>query len=210
MLFGTIAPVMESSPESRTIEAVSTVLIAAPVNLNWSQGGMTGGAVRESVKRLGDLKGIFRDEDAWGAMDPNTEVYRVRWWPAVPHGEEGGLFWGVTVLQPGKVGREYFMTHGHFHADRTRAEYYATAAGRGILVRMGTEWRTWGENMSPNTLHYIRGEHAHRVVNVGDDPLIFWACWGSDAGYDYETIRQNGFGASVMERDGAPAIVAHE
>lgn len=171
---------------------------------------MTGAAVRESVKTLGELKGIFRDEKAWCAMDPNQEIYRVRWWPAVPPGEEGGLFWGMTVLQPGKVGDEYFMTHGHFHANRTRAEYYATTAGTGILVRMGAERRTWGESMSPDTLHYIRGEDAHRVVNVGDEPLIFWACWGSDAGYDYEVVRRLGFGASVIERDGKPAIVPHE
>ena len=202
---------METSSESRTLETVKdSAPLAAPVNLNWSHGGMTGEAVRESVKKLGDLKGIFRDEAAWRAMDPNQEVYRVRWWPAVAPGEEGGLFWGVTVLQPGKVGDEYFMTHGHFHANRTRAEYYAAAQGSGMLVRMDAERRTWGESMSANTLHFIRGEHAHRVVNVGKEPLIFWACWGSDAGYDYEAIRRSGFGAVVVERDGKPAIVAHE
>lgn len=168
---------------------------------------MTGGAVRESVKLLGELSGIFRDEPARSSMDPNQEVYCVRWWPTVPAGQEGGLFWGVTILYPGKVGEEYFMTHGHFHANRTRAEYYAAVAGNGILLRMDAQRKTWGEAMSPGTLHYIHGEHAHRVVNVGNEPLIFWACWGSDAGYDYGTIRQSGFGASVVERDGLPTIV---
>lgn len=202
---------MGTSSKSSTSEAVvNQAPLAAPVELNWTQGSMTGAAVRESVKKLGELKGIFRDAAAWSAMDPDQEVYRVRWWPAVPPGQEGGLFWGVTILQPGKVGDEYFMTHGHFHANRTRAEYYATVAGNGILVRMGEERRTWGESMSPSTLHSIRGEHAHRVANVGNEPLIFWACWGSDAGYDYEAIRRSGFGALVLERDGKPAIVAHE
>lgn len=182
----------------------------AGVSLNWRNGGMHGTPVQEKVKRLGELEAIFRDEAAWRAMDPAREIYRVRWWAPVAAGEEGGLFWGVTILQPGKVGEEYFMTHGHIHADRTRAEYYTAVAGTGILVRMDEERRTWGEAMSPGTLHYIRGAHAHRVVNVGDEPLIFWACWGSDAGYDYGTIRQQGFGAAVVERDGEPVIVAHE
>lgn len=179
----------------------------APVHLLWGHGGMTGAVVQENVKLLGELPGIFRDQPAWSTMDPEQEVYRVRWWPTVPAGEEGGLYWGVTILQPGKVGDEYFMTHGHFHANRTRSEYYAAVAGNGILLRMGAQRKTWGEAMSPGTLHYIRGEHAHRVVNVGNEPLIFWACWGSDAGYNYGAIRQSGFGATVVERDGRPAIV---
>jgi glucose-6-phosphate isomerase len=150
------------------------------------------------------------DDTALDAMNAQREVYRVRWWPTVAAGEPGGLFWGVTIVQPGKVGEEYFMTHGHFHADRTRAEYYATASGRGVLVRMDDQRKTWGEEMSPGSLHYINGRHAHRVVNTGDEPFIFWACWGSDAGYDYGSIREHGFGANLVERGGKPVLVPHE
>ena len=185
------------------------VPVPAELVLDWARGGVRGPGVRESIKALGDLRGLFGDEPAFRAMDPAREIYRVRVVSSVPAGEEGGLFWGVTVLQPGKVGDEYFMTHGHFHAYQTRAEFYATVGGEGILLRMGSERNTWGEAMAPNTLHYIRGEHAHRVVNVGKEPLIFWACWGSDAGYDYAAIRKSGFGARVVERDGRP-MIAHE
>jgi glucose-6-phosphate isomerase len=143
-------------------------------------------------------------------MDPSREIYRVRWWAPVNAGTEGGLFWGVTVLEPGKVGDEYFMTHGHFHADPTRAEFYATVSGAGMLIRMDSERKTWGESMTPGTLHYIRGEHAHRVANIGSEPLVFWACWGSDAGYDYGTIAKRGFGARLVERNGEPVFVATE
>lgn len=193
---------IDSPPES--------VAAAPQVMLDWERGGMSGPATRGSVKTLGDLKGLFRDERAYAGMDPQREVYRVRLWAPVAAGEEGGLFWGVTILQPGKVGDEYFMTHGHFHANRTRAEYYTTVAGQGMLLRMDARRATWGETMAPGTLHYICGKHAHRVVNVGSEPLIFWACWGSDAGYDYGTIRQQGFGTAVVERDGKPTIVPCE
>ena len=178
--------------------------------LDWQRGGMAGPGLRETVKTLADLSGLFRNSAACAAMDPRHVVYRVHAWAPVPAGEEGGLFWGVTHLEPGKVGDEYFMTHGHFHANQTRAEYYAAVSGEGILLRMDAERKTWAEAMAPGTLHYIRGEHAHRVVNVGSEPLIFWACWGSDAGYDYGTIRERGFGASVVDRAGKPAIVLHE
>jgi glucose-6-phosphate isomerase len=193
---------------SQTDEAPSASRVrSAQVSLAWDTGMMSGAPVQESSKRLGELKGLFLDTRAQEQMDPELEVYRVRWWPTVPAGKLGGLFWGVTILQPGKVGDEFFMTHGHFHADRTRAEFYATASGRGVLVQMDDMRATWGEEMSPGSLHSISGRHAHRVVNTGDEPLIFWACWGSDAGYDYGSIRERGFGARMLERDGKPAMV---
>jgi len=182
----------------------------AKVTIEWFSGKMNGLPIQESVKKLSDLHQIFLDEAARASMDQDQEVYRVRWWAPVPPGDEGGLFWGVTTLNPGKVGDEYFMTHGHSHANRSRAEYYTPVSGNGLLIRMDERRVTWAEEMMPGTLHYLRGEHAHRVVNTGDEPLIFWACWGSDAGYDYGTIREHGFGARVMERDGLPAVIPNE
>lgn len=182
----------------------------AKVTLEWSKGTMAGLPVQESAKKLSDLPQIFLDEAARARMDQDQEVYRVRWWSPVPPGDKGGLFWGVTTLHPGKVGQEYFMTHGHFHGNPVSAEYYTPVSGKGLLVRMDRQRSTWAEEMAPGTLHYVRGEHAHRVVNTGDEPLIFWACWSSDAGYDYGTIREQGFGARVMERDGGPAVIPYE
>lgn len=193
----------ESDPLKPTIEP-------APVRMDWMAGALRGLPTQQSTKKLGELKGIFQDEAAFARMDPATAVYEVCWWAPVPRGQEGGLFWGVTILHPGRVGEEYFLTHGHFHANRTRAEFYATVAGRGMLLRMDDNRKTWGEEMSPGTLHAIGGQNAHRVVNIGSEPLIFWACWGSDAGYDYQTIRERGFGARVLERDGQVVMVPHE
>jgi glucose-6-phosphate isomerase len=175
--------------------------------LNWFVGDMRGQKVIESQKHLGDLKGIFLDEAARSACDAATIVYRVQYWQPVEQGKEGGLFWGVTRIEPGTVGEEFYMTHGHFHADRSRAEYYATAQGEGLLMLMDDSRRTWTEAMSPGTLHYIDGRYAHRVINTGKVPLTFWACWPSDAGYDYGTIANKGFGARVFRRNGEAAIV---
>jgi glucose-6-phosphate isomerase, archaeal len=201
-----MSPTEKSSPNRDP----STGPESAPVTLAWLTGGMSGTPVEESSKKLADLKAIFADQAALALLDPNQEVYRVRWWAPAAPGEEGGLFWGVTILQPGKVGDEYYMTHGHFHANRTRAEYYTPVRGKGLLIRMDDQRRTWAEQMAPGTLHSISGRHAHRVANVGHEPLIFWACWGSDAGYDYATIREHGFGARVVERDGRPALVPNQ
>jgi glucose-6-phosphate isomerase len=181
-------------------------VVTPRVFLDWG-GSMTGAAVKESSKTIGDLQSVFRDAAGAQGLDSNEIVYRVQWWAPVNAGVAGGLFWGVTTIESGRVGEEYFMTHGHFHAVRTRAEYYGTVSGHGMLIRMDEDRKTWGEEMSPGSLHYIDGQHAHRVANTGDSPLVFWACWPSDAGYDYATIAERGFGSRLIVKEGRPEFV---
>jgi len=195
-----------SSPQS----SEKDLFLPAYVSLQWAQGLMAGEPVQESFKTLHDLQRVFHDSSALDRMGSDREVYRVRWWAPVNAGTEGGLFWGVTVIQPGKVGQEYFMTHGHFHAKRTRAEFYGTVSGNGMLIEMNAERKTWGEIMVPGSLHYVHGENAHRIANTGDCPLVVWACWPSDAGYDYDTIAERGFGARLVEREGKPTFIEGE
>jgi len=99
------------------------------------------------------------------------------------------------------------MTHGHFHANPTRAEYYTTAQGEGRLLLMDRERKTWMEVMSPGSLHYIDGRYAHRVVNTGNVPLIFWACWPSDAGYDYAPSPKKDLVHGYSNRNGEVLVI---
>jgi glucose-6-phosphate isomerase len=180
---------------------------SGPAFVDWGSGILAGDGIEESVKTLGQLEGLFRDEAAWHSMDPKTEVYRVRSWRPVADGTTGGLFFGSTVLQPGRVGDEYFMTYGHFHAIRDRAEFYATLKGTGMLLFMDENGSFWSQSMAPGTVHYIPGKAAHRVVNTGNDPLVFLASWPSDAGHDYARIRATGFSKRLVQRDGEPCLV---
>jgi glucose-6-phosphate isomerase, archaeal len=113
----------------------------------------------------------------------------------------------TTVLQPGKVGREYFMTKGHFHEIRDRSEVYVGIRGQGALVLATEE----GEHdvlwMEPGTVHYIPGGWAHRTVNVGREPLVFYAAWIADAGHDYATIETRGFPVLLVDEGGEPSVV---
>jgi glucose-6-phosphate isomerase len=169
------------------------------MQMNWAKGLLEPDAeIRESVKTLGQLADVFADRNALRAMDANTVVYRVQAWRPVPEGTEGGLFWGVTVIEAGHVGPEYFMTHGHFHLKRDRSEYYAALEGDGALILMDEGRRTWMEPMSAGSVHFIPPRTAHRVANIGKSPLRFMACWPSDAGRDYETIHNQGFGSRLL------------
>jgi glucose-6-phosphate isomerase len=160
--------------------------------------------VKEVKRFLSDLAGGFRIASK---QDPNTLVYRVQSYMPVAEGVEGGLFWGTTFLEPGLVGDEYFMTKGHFHAKPDRGEYYVTVSGSGELILMSQDRVTRMESMRPGSVHYISGFTAHRVANTGEVPLVFLACWPSDAGHDYDTVARGGFSARLRRIDGKPELV---
>lgn len=177
------------------------------VKVDWSNGRIEGAQVSESFKTLGQLEALFEDQEAFQHMSPSTVVYRVQRWSPVPEGTEGGLSWGTTIVEPGTVGREYFMTHGHFHGKRDRTEFYATVSGNGALLLMDENRTTWMETMTAGSLHHIPPSTAHRVANTGNDSLRFLACWPSDAGYDYDSIRKLGFSARLLCIEGTPTLV---
>ena len=181
------------------------------MQMDWAKGILLPDArLVESVRTLGQLHAVFADEQARRAMDQNTIVYRVQAWCPVPDGTEGAQFWGTTVVEPGQVGSEFFMTHGHFHLKRDRTEYYGAVEGEGALILMNENRETRMEPMAAGTLHFIPPNTAHRVANTGKVPLRFVACWPSDAGHDYDCIRKFGFGARLMNLDGRVNLVGSE
>lgn len=152
------------------------------------------------------MRALFRSGAASREPD-DALLYTVEWVAPGAAASEGSLLLGCTHLQPGKVGDEYFMTHGHFHAVPSRAEFYLPVKGSGLLLFMARDGSTWSEEMVPGKVLHIDGAHAHRAVNTGNVPLVFWACWPGDAGYDYATIAAGGFGLRVVEREGRPMLV---
>ena len=176
-------------------------------SIDWNDGALKSAELQQSLRTVGQLARIFHDDKAWAATDPDKVVYRVQWLKTVEEGTEGGLFWGNTSIEPGRVGDEYFMTHGHSHAESDRSEFYATIEGEGYLVFMDRDRNAWAESMVAGSIHYVHAHLAHRVVNTGETPLRFVACWPSDAGHDYALIAERGFSLRVVCRDGRPEIV---
>ncbi len=179
----------------------------APVQFQVRNGELSGDIVQHSSRVIGDLKHVFLDEHIRKQMDQDMPVYEVQAYFPVEEGTEGGLFFGNSTIYPGKVGDEYFMTKGHFHSLKDRAEFYWCIYGEGMLILMDESGNTWAEKMQPGSLHYIPGKIAHRVANTGDTPLRFGACWPSDAGHDYNTIANTGFSQRLMEVNGKPQLI---
>jgi len=182
-------------------------ILKSQVELDLKDYKMIGEPTVNQTRKLKDLTGIFQDDNAFSEIDLEQMAYTVQTWLPVSEGTPSGLFFGVSTIYPGKVGNEYFMTKGHFHAQSDRAEFYWGVQGKGMLILMNRDRYTWAEEVYPGSLHYIGGEIAHRLANTGDEKLIVGACWPSDAGHDYEEIAVNGFSARLVEMDGKPKLI---
>jgi len=161
------------------------------------------------VRRLSDMARMFQDQQAAQKLlqEGNPVIYRV--FNVVVPEEYGHLQHCISVIFPGKVGQEYFMTKGHFHARKDTAEVYLTLRGNGILILQNQRGETRVLEMRPGSASYIPPFWAHRSVNVGKEPLVFFAVYPAEAGHDYEIIEKQGFAVSVIEHDGKPKVVAN-
>ena len=168
---------------------------------------LEGNKIERIDRRIKNLKDIFFDKAALEKLNPETIVYEVESYLPVALNTEGGLFYGITYIHPGVVGNEYFMTKGHFHKIRNRGEFYCTLQGEGMLILMDEDRNTWAEKMYPGSIHYIKGNTAHRTANTGNSILSFSAFWPSDAGHDYAIISEQGFSKILISKDGKPALV---
>src|SRR3978361_475292 len=96
-------------PFSRTIDLTS---------------GRIPGVTEITSRRLSDMRGWYTDADAEAALaERNPLIYEVHYGYNAPS-IDGQLGFCTTIISPGKVGSEYYMTKGHYHAKADRAEIY--------------------------------------------------------------------------------------
>ncbi len=169
-------------------------------------GELAGAAMTK--RHLSDLRGCFADATAYQAACAagNPLVYTVA---AVEPGHgEGDLHYGIGLIMPGKIGNEYYMTKGHFHAWRPAAEFYFGLTGEGVLL---LEDEATGESrmvpLRPNQAVYVPGHTAHRTMNTGAVLLTYQGVYPAGAGHDYGAIASKNFQCMVIEKNGKPVMV---
>ena len=121
-------------------------------------------------RRLSDMRGMYQDAGARLA-DGDPVLYRV--YPAPVPDDPSHLLFGTTVIEPGRVGDEYFMTKGHYHAVEATGEVYHCLAGRGCILMETRDGRTAEHFLEAGGAVYIPPGWAHRSVNVADVPFGF-------------------------------------
>ncbi|MCB0154582.1 MAG: glucose-6-phosphate isomerase [Anaerolineae bacterium] len=160
------------------------------------------------TRRLSAMRGQYLDQAAFEAMLSQEdqllyEVFEIR----RPE-KAGELLNGLSVLHPGKVGQEYFMTKGHFHAVLETGEVYYCLKGEGYIVMETPEGDWAAEAVRPGRVLYVPPRWAHRSVNTSPtEDLVTFFIYPGHAGHDYGTIEQKGFRKLVIEEAGQPKII---
>jgi glucose-6-phosphate isomerase len=166
---------------------------------------LKGGGLRPThqviERRMSDMKEMYL-QDPGGKDEVIYRVFGIR----APQ-TSSNLICSTTVLEPGTVGREYHMTKGHFHEVRDRAEVYVGLSGEGLLVLATEDGRYVTQPQKRGCVNYIPGGWAHRSVNTGQEPLVFFAAYIADAGHDYKTIEKTGFPVAVVSGRAGPEVV---
>ena len=167
-------------------------------------------SMQETGKRyLKQMSNMFYDEAAYESMCEtagDAVVYEFHSC-TVPE-TAGNLAYGCSIVYPGKVGDEYFMTKGHFHTILETAEIYYCLSGHGYMLIENPEgdWRAL--ELTAGKAVYVPRRYAHRSINVGaSEPLVTFFIFPADAGHDYGTIETKGYRKILVERDGAPTIL---
>jgi glucose-6-phosphate isomerase len=155
---------------------------------------------RHVMRTLTSLNGQFYDEQAYNEQLASGdaliyEVYEFKR-PEVA----GELLFGVSVVHPGKVGNEFYMTKGHYHTVIETAEIYYCLKGEGIMVMETPEGKTAIEAMTPGKVIYVAPSWAHRSICTSrQEDLVFFFVYPGNAGHDYGTIEKQGFRKLVID-----------
>lgn len=159
------------------------------------------------IRNLSSMKGQYLDQSSYDEMlqKEDTILYEV-YEKLVPE-IEGELIQGLSIVHPGKVGKEYFMTKGHFHSVLETAELYFCLKGQGYMIMETPEGDWSAEELLPYTASYVPGRWAHRSINVGNEDLLMLFVYPAHAGHNYATIETKGFRKLIIEDNGNPKII---
>jgi glucose-6-phosphate isomerase len=161
------------------------------------------------IKRsLSAMRNQYHDEQAYEALLNQQdymlyEVYEVKR-PEIA----GELLQGISIVHPGKVGDEFFMTKGHFHSELDTAEVYYCLQGEGLMVMETPEGEWAVEKLIPEKVLYVPPRWAHRSVNTSrNEDLVTFFVYPGNAGHDYGSIEKQGFRKLVVEREGEVQVI---
>lgn len=162
----------------------------------------------ETTKRyLSQMKSMYCSDSAADKILEKDDPLVYEFYELGAPEREGDLAFGTTILYPGTVGDEYFMTKGHFHTRLETSEVYYTLSGEGYMVIENPEGETQEMPLSKGQAVYVPRRYAHRTVNTGKSPLVVFFTFAADAGHDYGSIETKGFRKMLVEKNGKPVII---
>ena len=135
--------------------------------------GIIARATAHYEKRLSDLRGLFMDAaDLERRIREENDPLCYENYAFNQNQADGDIFFGTTIIYPGRVGSEYHLTRGHYHSKRNHAETYQALSGKGLVLFEREDGTTCSAELTPGKVTYIPPYWAHRSINTGDVPLV--------------------------------------
>lgn len=125
-----------------------------------------------SIRTLAEMEPVWREVGS-SLTGPCYSVYRGVEDKDVPEGMRAD----ITVLQPGRVGDEYYKTHGHYHIGEG-VEIYKVLSGDGIIIMQRPSFNFESVEavrlvrMPVNQQIEIPSGWGHTLINLGDTPVV--------------------------------------
>lgn len=147
-----------------------------------------------SARNISELKEVLEN--------PNSQGPETAYW--VFGGISEDKWENMTITPPGKYGREFPKTYGHYHTASDETEIYKLISGKGVFLLQKKHTNEEGE-IIPNKVEevflikaetpgeeiIVPKEYGHSWSNIGMEPLITFDNWRwNHQPTDYEPIRE--------------------
>ncbi len=159
-------------------------------------------------RTLSSMKGQFLDQQAYSRRLAKEDALVYEVYECKRPEIAGELLSGISIVHPGKIGREFFMTKGHFHQVLETSEIYYCLRGEGFMVMENPDGRCAVEPLVPGRVLYVPPCWAHRSVCSGrQEDLVTFFVYPGHAGHDYGTIEKQGFRKLILEGENGVEIL---
>ncbi len=162
---------------------------------------------RVVTRRASDMRGYYADHEALESLIESGDPLHYKVFEKAIPETEGHLLFCMSILEPGRVGDEYFLTKGHYHTIANTAETYLCVRGQGFLLMKTSDGRWAAEPMAKGRMVYAPPLWAHRSINTGREPLISFCVYPAHAGHNYGDIQTQGFPKRILLGDTGPSMV---
>lgn len=98
--------------------------------------------------------------------------------------EEYQISYAITKINPGKIGKEFFLTKGHYHKQKSSEVYYLLRGQGTLILKKGKNLKKI--KLKKNIFHYIPEGYFHRVLNTGKTPLEFLSIYQTNSNPMYK------------------------
>lgn len=153
-----------------------------------------------STVHLSKIRDLFKYQDEIKRiLEKDDLIIYETYYPDIEENEMY-LFYGITKIHPGRIGKEFFMTRGHIHKPEVMSETYTCLSGKGMLL-VQKDKKIKKIPMTPGTIAYVGPYSMHRTYNTGNEPFIFITSIRADYMHDYSILENPGFVDTVTVDD---------